>query len=172
VDLSTALSRLSLQPFAGFVHRVYDPGHGFLEAIGSYLHGARWNRRRQYGALYTSLDRETAIAEVRRAAEKGNLHLGDLARRDHVVIRARLTRAFDLNSSAFYQSLGRSAESLLRDARLCLRIADEARTLGCEALLAPSAVGTGTNLVIYMDRLAPGWTLEEVDREEDIFHQP
>lgn len=74
----------------------------------------------------------------------------------------------DLTDSAFYESLGISVDALLDNPELCLQIADEARQTGCEALLVPSATGAGTNLVIYQDRLAPGWVLEEVEREENV----
>ena len=150
------------------VHRIYDPSHGFLETIGSYLAGGRWNRRRQYGELYAALSMETAIAEVRRAAARRNLRPSDLGRRDHVVMRVRLTRVLDLTSLKFYDSLGMSPEEVLDQKELCLQIADQARELGYEALLAPSATGSGTNLIIYKDRLLPGCVLEEANREENI----
>ena len=70
MDLSDAIQRLKPKAFEGRVHRIYDPEHGFLETIGSYISGGRWNRRNEYGALYTSLSKATAIAEICRMAEK------------------------------------------------------------------------------------------------------
>ncbi len=168
MDLAGAIRRVPARGFTGTVHRIYDRDHGFLETIGSYLHGGRWNRKLQYGALYTALDFETAIAETRRGAEKRNLSLRDLGQRDYVKLRVRLGRVLDLTSTEFYDSLGVSKEAVLQDEALCLQIADQARELGFEALLAPSATGSGTNLVIYQEKLAPDWALEEVERRQNI----
>lgn len=85
-----------------------------------------------------------------------------------MVIKVRLSRMMDLTDPTFYESLGISGEALLDNPEMCLQIADVARQMGCEALLVPSATGVGTNLVIYQDRLAPGWVLEEVEREENV----
>ena len=60
-------------------------------------------------------------------------------------------------------------EAVLQDEAFCLRVADQARDWGYEALLAPSATGSGTNLVIYQDKLLPGWPLQEIQRRQDIF---
>lgn len=68
----------------------------------------------------------------------------------------------------FYDSLGISSAALLNNDSLCLNVADEVRKLGHEAMLVPSATGSGTNLVIYQDLLLPGWKLEEIEREEEI----
>ena len=168
MDPSEAIRRLVPRSFRGVIHRIYDPDHGLLETIGSYRSGGRWNRKEKYGALYTSLSRETAFAEARRSAQKRNRKPSELGRRDHVAIRIRLTRILDLTLPQFYDSLGISSAALLNNDSLCLNVADEARKLGCEALLVPSATGSGTNLVIYQDLLLPGWKLEEIEREEDI----
>ena len=168
MDPSEAIRRLPTRPFRGVVHRIYDPDHGFLETIGSYLSGGRWNRKEEYGALYTSNSKDTAIAEALRGSKKRNRKPSDLGRRDHVAIRVRLTRILDLTLPECYSLLGVSPAALLNNDSLCLQVADEARKLGYEALLVPSATGSGTNLVIYQDLLPPGWELEEMEREEDI----
>ena len=98
--------------------------------------------------------------------------MSDLGQRDYVKIRVRLGRVLDLTSPKFYDFLGVSKEVVLQDEALCLQIADQARDLGYEALLAPSATGSGTNLVIYQDKLAPGWAFEEIERRQDILANP
>ena len=168
MDTSQAIRRLAPRPFQGVVHRIYDPDRGFLETIGSYNAGGRWNRKEKYGALYTSLSKETAVGEIVRAAKKRNRKPSELGRRDHVAIRIRLTRILDLTLSEFYDSLGISSAALLNNDSFCLNVADEARRLGYEALLVPSATGAGTNLVVYQDLLLPGWELKEIEREEDL----
>jgi len=147
LDASEAIRRLAARPFQGVVHRIYDPDHGFLETIGSYLSGGRWNRKEKYGALYTSLSKETAILEILRAAEKRNRKPSELGRRDYVAVRARLARVLDLTQPEFYTFLETSPAAFLSDTSLCLVVADEARQLGCEGMLVPSATGSGSNLV-------------------------
>ncbi len=168
MDASEAIRRLAARPFQGVVHRIYDPDHGFLETIGSYLSGGRWNRKEKYGALYTSLSKKTAILEILRAAEKRNRKPSELGRRDYVAVRARLARVLDLTQPEFYTFLETSPAAFLSDTSLCLVVADEARQLGCEGLLVPSATGSGSNLVVYLDLLAPGWELKEIRREENL----
>jgi RES domain-containing protein len=176
LNLTGAFQQFKLSPFDGIVHRIFDPGHGFLETIGSYLSGGRWNRQSVYGALYTSLSKETAIAENRHIAERKKIKPSELGRRDHVVIQVQLTRVVDLTHSGFYVSLNVPQETILNDThssrQLCLEIADQARRIGSEAFLVPSATRLGVNLVIYMDCLHPGWLLHEIDREEDITLTP
>jgi RES domain-containing protein len=168
LDLDRALERAEPGPFDGVVHRIYEPDYGFLETIGSYLAGGRWNRKGLYGALYTSLDKGTAIEEVRRGTARINRQLPELGPRDHVITRVKLTRVLNLTDPRFYAALGITQHDMLRDGELCLRIADAARGMGCEGLLVPSAACPGSNLVVYQDRLLEGWKIEEVSRERDV----
>jgi len=175
LNLTGAFQQLKPEPFSGIVHRIFNPEHGFLVTVGSYhsYHsGGRWNRQSVYGALYTSLSKETAIAENRRIAERKKIKPGELGRRDHVVIQVQLTCVVDLTSPGFYVSLNVPQKTILNNThsskQLCLKIADQVRRINYEAFLVPSATQLGVNLVIYMDRLRPGWLLQEVDREEDI----
>lgn len=174
MDLLEAIRQLEPEPFDGIVHRIYNSDHGFLETIGSYRKGGRWNREGEYGALYTSLSRETAYAEVCRQAEKRGRRPSELGRRDHVVIRIRLTKVLRVLYVA--HNLQISQEELLADtessSQLCLNIADEARRVGFEALRVPSITRSGENLVIYQDRLLPGWLFEEMNRNENIVLSP
>jgi len=172
LDLSDAIQRLKPKPFEGRVHRIYDPEHGFLETIGNYIVGGRWNRQGRYGALYTSLSKATAVAEIRRGAEKRNRKPSELGRRDHVVMRIRLTRVLNLTQQNFCKSIDISLDELFDNNTLCLDIADEVRKVGCEALRVPSATKSGINLVIYQDSVLPGWVFEEIDREENIILFP
>lgn len=168
MDLSRALERWQLEPFDGVVHRIYDPQYGFLETIGSYLNGGRWNRKNLYGALYTSLEKGTAIAEARRAAARSNLLLRDFGPRAHVVVKVKLSRVMSLALPRFYSAIGITRMEVLDNQELCLRIADGARRLGCEGLLVPSVAASGMNLVVYQDKLLEGWKFEEVSRENDL----
>jgi RES domain-containing protein len=168
LQVLAALDALSPAAFDGVLYRVYNPDHGFLVTEGSYRAGGRWNRKAQYGAVYLSLSRETAVQETRRSARKRNRRPRELGRRDCVCIRVRLASVLDLSAPEFYASAGITKEQVLEEAELCLQIADRVRAKGCEGLIAPSATGSGEVLVLYLDRLLPGWRLEELSREESI----
>jgi RES domain-containing protein len=118
--------------------------------------------------LYTSLEKSTAIEELRRSAVRSNRALRDLGPRAHVEVQVRLTRVLDLTGASFCEALRVTKFELLENTSLCLEIADEARRLRCEGILVPSATGAGTNLVIYQDLLQPGWEIREVRRENNI----
>ena len=162
------LEKLAATQFDGEVDRIYDPEHGAFETIGSFLWGGRWNRKQQFGALYTSLGRPTAENEILAQARKRGVEPSDLGPRDHVEIHAKLTRVLDLTTDAALKALSVSKTELLANRELCLEIADAARLLGVEGLIVPSAESAGKNLVIFMDKLQPGWELKELRRNRNV----
>lgn len=168
MDIDEAIRNSKPEQFKGVVYRIYNPEHGFLETIGSYLKGGRWNRKEKYGALYTSLSQKTAIREAQHQAEKMGLKPSDLGPRDCVLIEVSLNQVLNLTKPDFYKALGMSQDEVLNDGEICLQIADEARKQGYDALLTPSVTHTGDNLVIYMDSLIAGWKMKEKKREKDI----
>ena len=132
----------------------------FLEAIEQLQ-----SPRKGFGALYTSLQENIAVEEARRQFRKRNLSPEGAGPRTAVQIRVRLTRAIDLSSLRFYADIGKQSANVLGDDVLCLKIADQVRQLDCEAVVVPSVIPEGINLVLYLDKLRPGWMFEEVYRQ-------
>jgi RES domain-containing protein len=76
-------------------------------------------------------------------------------------IHVRLSRVLDLTSDQVRASLGISdADLVADDAAVPRAIGEAAHHLGYEAVLAPSAAGTGRVLAIFVDNRAAGSLLE------------
>jgi len=116
------------------------------------LRGARWNPP-GVEALYCSLTRETAAAEVDHLV---SLQSVPVRRRRSVQLGVGLTRVVDL------QDLGGLGPLGIEKARLTGTGVEVPRWLGhavswlgCAGLLVPSVRHSGTNLVIYTNQMAP-----------------
>lgn len=141
----------------------YEP----LNSLGSLKAGGRWNPTGEYGALYSALEEETAIAELHRLAQRQGLNVDDLAPRDLVSIRVSLSKVLDLTDKKILERVGISESDIVgNDASLCLEISRLARTAGFEAILAPSATKKGAVLVVFPDRLRPASRLEVVGKKK------
>jgi len=127
--------------------------------------GARWNPR-GVPAIYTTLERETAIAELRH-------HIEALSPRPTRLnfklyrIRVSVDRVVDLSSE---EELGRAGLTLDHlhgdDFSACQRLGAAAHWLSTGALLVPSARRAGArNLVIFSDRQQPDHEFEVLDDE-------
>jgi RES domain-containing protein len=112
------------------------------------IRGARWNPP-QVGAIYTSLERETALAE---ADYYLSLQTPPIqVRRTIYTIEVTLQRVIDLRDLAALAKLDIRVDSLSSiDLTLCQRIGGAVPRLGCDGLLVPSVRRAGgANLVIY-----------------------
>jgi len=119
---------------------------------GSWLHGARYNHKNYFGAVYTSLELTTAQAEVGRYFTVPP---------DCGFVTASLTldlsQVVDLTDSKRLRKI-----SLLGDNyAVCQEFGWRAWESGVEALLVPSAaVPTAKNLVLFLDYQRPFWSIK------------
>jgi RES domain-containing protein len=156
--------------FAGAVYRQSSPRYAevtertLLASLGT---GGRFNPTGEFGALYVSLDPETPFRELRRQAVKAGLDVLDFLPRTLFAADARLERVLDL-ACADVPMEYRLPRSLLGsdDWTACQDVARRARLAGYEAIRFPSATGTGENLAIFLDRLAPGSYVRVIREEE------
>jgi RES domain-containing protein len=134
------------------VHEGLDP----LATTGSLNAGGRFNPPNEFGALYTSLDAETAAQEVARGLTARGLDPDQIPEGAWWVyeLEVKLESVLDLTDPAVLEKSGIPAGSLTgRDVNATRRIAADARERSYEALLVPSAaVPTSKNLVIFLDR--------------------
>lgn len=99
---------------------------------------------------------------------KAGLNVLDLLPRTLFAAEARLQRVLDLACAevpAEYRVSKRALGS--DDWAACQDVARRARRAGYEAIRFPSATGTGENLAIFLDRLAPGSSIRII-REEEV----
>lgn len=111
--------------------------------------------------MYTALDVETVDRELARSLARAGMPPASARPRTLATIRVRLTRVLDLTDRAMMQRLGVTREEILaEDPALPRAIGDAAHRLGYEAVLAPSATGSGRVLAVFLDNLAPGSGVE------------
>jgi RES domain-containing protein len=156
--------------FSGLVWRHVPRGAHALH-IGWILRAAgRWNRQGVYGALYTALTREGALAEYQKLLRLDLIP--SMHKRDLVSIRVnRIGPVLDLTASDTQKALDVTVAVLTGDdtehIETCRAIADWARGERYVGILTPSATLAGySNLVIYVDGTARNIDLDVgVDRE-------
>lgn len=144
---------------------VYRHMFGSLPAALSNTAGARWNAP-PIEAIYTSCERETALAEAEYSIACQPLR--PKARRVLYTIRVSLQNVIDLTVPDVLPRLGITDDVLTStDQSTCRLVGGAVHWLGHDGLLVPSArrVG-GTNLVIYQQDPATG--VFEVASEEVI----
>src|SRR5262249_3893704 len=136
----------------------------------------RWNPP-GVPAVYTSLNEETAVAEMRQRHRRGGVPMSKSMPRVLVAIRVRLARVLDLTQKKVRRILGGSLARLCEEWQDRLDGEDEAITQaigrlawerGLDGLLVPSVPGRprGVNLIIYPDRAPAGWG--EIYNQEEL----
>lgn len=116
----------------------------------------RWNDPRRFGALYLCTGREGAVAEYRKAVERGEI--GEAHHLASVRVNGVRPVADLLATPSGLPEIDRA---MLTDdgpaaMRYCRQLARAARRAGYGGLLVPSAALEGaTNLVIYLDVVPP-----------------
>lgn len=161
-DMLDILQSARGSPWSGTVYRhmfgSYPPARGNTT-------GARWNDT-DLEAIYTSCERETALAEAEYSIAMQPLR--PRARRTLYTIKVSLRNVLDLTAPGLLDQLGISGDVLSgTDHSPCRTVGGAVNWLGHDGLLVPSARRThGRNLVIYPQDLSS--TEFEVTAEEVI----
>ncbi len=124
---------------------------------GSFLYGARYNIRGYFGALYTSLSKETARHEMARY-----FTVPPIGGFVEAAIALRLGRVVDLTNRTLCRQAGIAWEQLI-ETRFAItqEIGLRAWESGIEALVAPSAANPDQhNLAVFLDNQNPPWNVE------------
>ena len=109
------------------------------------------------GAVYVSLEPETAVEELRRRAARDGISLSDMHPRSIFVINLFLHAVVDLTASGQLEAWGLTAEDLANDEMdRCREVAEGAARMGAEGIRWTSATGTGKSVAIFLDHLRPG----------------
>jgi RES domain-containing protein len=145
--------------FSGSVYRICPARYAgnLVSMRGSLLHGARYNIRGYFGALYVSLTRETARREMERyftVPPAGGFVEASIA--------LRLTRVVDLTNRKLLRKAGVEWDRLIEAGfRATQELGVRAWETGIEALLVPSAAHPEErNLVVFLDNQHPPWRVE------------
>lgn len=151
-------------------YRQCHPAHAEVSDAtlrASAREGGRFNPQHEFGALYVSLSRETAVHELRRRARRLAVDVADLLPRTMLRLRLDLERVLDLTDPNVATAWGLSAALFQADdLASCQEVARAARRAGYEAIRFPAASGTGENVAIFLDRLHAGSTVVVESAEE------
>ena len=152
--------------FEGTVWRHIPQGAHPLH-IGYILRASgRWNRAGLYGALYTSLSMDGALAELKKNCLISGIALGDLAPRDLVSIKVKCKPVLNLTKAATRRKVDITLTHLRNDSAdsidRCRIIADWSRQQGFRCILTPSAaLKEAQNLIIFFEGPAEHLELDE-----------
>lgn len=129
-----------------------EDADAILSTGASFTYGGRYNKAGEFGALY--LGEAPALCEkekLKQVADQPDLLPPQVIGAVEVDIRDVL----DLTDGANQKALGVSEAQLTDPLDLTLpqTVAEAARALGVNALLVPSAVAAGKNLVVFEERL-------------------
>lgn len=129
----------------------------------SNTRGARWNPA-GLAAIYTSQERDTAIAEGQHAIDSQPLR--PKARRYVYELRVSAHKVLRI-TDADLSVLGLDEGALNSpDFTTCQRVAAHAAFLEYDALIVPSTRADGTNIVIFVNELAADAIFERVGVEQ------
>lgn len=158
-DLKAFFRSAPVSRFAGVAYRLCPAIYRdhLVSMRGAFLHGARYNIRGYFGALYVSLSRETARREVERY-----FTVPPLGGFVEASIGLRLVRVVDLTNRAIIRTAGILSKELSGQSYTFTReIGLRAWENGIEALLLPSAANPdGRNLAVFLDNQHPVWSVE------------
>lgn len=158
---------MNLTALAGLMPGKRAPSHNYyrmvneadastIDEIGfSLLRGWRYNPKNDFGVLYLSVSPKCAYQE--KLKQVGGRQQ-DLLPQVVGKYNASLNKCLDLSDASVLASLEISVEDLVHpdDYSSPVAISREARRLGFEAIIAPSAIGADcSSLVVYKDKLNP-----------------
>jgi RES domain-containing protein len=126
--------------------------------------GARWNPK-GVPAIYTSLDRETVIAEaeyqIQMQPERPSVS------RNVYRLSIILGKTLDLSDWSSLAQFGIKKQPFITAGYPCCQmIGAGAEWLGHDGMLVPSARNDGINLVIFPNKCSSNYGLEVIDREQ------
>ncbi|MBS0343532.1 MAG: RES family NAD+ phosphorylase [Proteobacteria bacterium] len=152
------LDRLDAFPKETFDGEAFRGTRQTLDPLASSYSGGRWMQRDGTGVLYTSLEREGALAEISfhwgqltpRPTKPIALHrLRVVAHRTLRLVRADLSALGVPASDYAGVNMPRTQE-----------IGAAVEFLGCDGLIAPCARWACDNLILFPDRMGSDATLE------------
>lgn len=162
--------------FKGYGYRnvplSYSTKRDFLSTERTRERGGRYNFKKQFDALYLSCDPVTCLEESTHASTSSGFDLAGRFPRVVGSVEINLSRVLDLTNPSVRKGIGISKSILTKTdwetiqekykrQAITQKIGRLARDAGFEALIAPSAVCKGSNIVIFPDNVKPpdGYTL-------------
>jgi RES domain-containing protein len=164
-------------PFVGVCFRSvlqrFATAREVLSTRGSFIFGGRYNFIGSFSALYLSCDIHTCVEETTKSLQLSEHEVALQLPRTIVGVQVNVSHVLDLTDATVRQRLDVLKRDLLGDwaydqdvlgvEAFTQRIGRLARETGFEALLVPSVVSRGCNLVVFVDRLLSSSSLKVVN---------
>lgn len=159
-DLIDALDRMPRRVFAGTVWRIVREGRDPVQCSAS---GGRWDDG-TFDVLYTSLERQGALAEMHFHLSRGQPVFPTKLRFGLHELRVELKEVLDFPAAADLLALGLDAslygQALYENRQIeyprTQDIAEAAHFLGCDGILVPSARHACQNAVLFCAHVSAG----------------
>ena len=156
-----ALEAIDPESFEGEVWRITRKGRDAVR--GSGAHG-RWSPGGEFEVLYTSLEREGALAEIGYRLSLEPVWPSRIEHEIHLM-EVKTERILRFPNVSRLSSLGIDITQYGSfDYTATQAIAAAAHFLECDGLIVPSALHTSLNLVLFLYRITPGSRLELRER--------
>jgi RES domain-containing protein len=152
-------SSLPVTPFDGSVYRIVVERlrEKILSTEGNRYFPGRYHLVGETGILYTSMDEKVAIEELSRHAARRMLQEKLASGK----INLRLRNVLDLTPLSTLRKLGITPEDLVSsDWLIPQALSVQARKVGLQGLIVPSATGLGRNVVVFENNLGAGCLIE------------
>jgi RES domain-containing protein len=163
----TLLDQIDALPrsrFAGTAWRLIREGRDPLQGGPSI---SRWCKG-EFDVLYTSLERDGAIAELHALLNLQPVFPSKVVFRVHR-LKVSVKQALDLSEFSIVSKLGVDISRYQdRNYAVMQSVADAAYFLGCDGLLAPSARWPCTNAVLFTDKIEPANLSVEATEQDPI----
>ncbi len=164
--LAAAIDTIAATTFTGTAYRHVAARRGPLSGSGARSQGGRWNPPQSFATLYLALERDTVIAEFYRLAARSQRAPQDFLPRHFHSYDLNLTQVLDLRTPGARSALNLDLTDIASDdLTTCQAIGETAHYLGYEAILAPSATGTGVVLAVFSDRMQGGSNITDAGYE-------
>ena len=180
-ELASRLGRSSLRPkswkgvtFRSVLLEFATPEH-IVSGDGSFRYGGRWNARRLFPVIHSSMQPGTAVDEAYQLATDFDLSPDDIKPRVTCGIHWELSSVIDLTIDGLPSWLEvanwlKEDFEKINDAgneTLCQAFGRAARNSGINGMFCPSArVPNGINLVVFRDRLRKTDSMRILGEEE------
>ena len=169
LDLLKAVDGLPKTTWSGRLFRHTALEREPLSGAGSFVMGGRWNPPELVPTIYLADSEEVCRAEFRRMADRQARGVQSfLSRRLHEIYVIDL-ELVDLTSEASLQAAGLSLRDIADpDWEPCQAVGAAAHFLGLQALMAPSATGSGAVVAVFEPRIRRGQFVVVSSRELTI----
>lgn len=170
-DFKDRLKEIAPIPLARKCCRGSREGNDPLSTLNSFNSSGRWHIKGKFGAIYAGESRKICRQEILRQFSGVTPKYGYRL----YTINIKLSKVLDLTSPDNLKTLNIEEDELVSgeginpgSVTIPNSIADSAHDLGYEAILAPSATGTGKIIVIYPDNFRNGSEMK-VESETGLF---